>query len=82
MKTEILALIRALADHGVEYVVVDGVAAILEGAPVATLDLDIVYPAEEDNLERLEAMLTEHEARYRDPAGRDIRPTAARFCTH
>ncbi len=79
MRTEFLGLIRALVDREVEFVVVGGVAAILEGAPVATLDLDIVYRVGEVNLERLEALLTEHEARYRDPAGRDIRPTVRRL---
>jgi hypothetical protein len=34
-------LLEVLARHRVEFILVGGVAAILEGAPVSTLDLDI-----------------------------------------
>lgn len=56
-----------------------GVAAILEGAPITTLDLDIVCRLDEDNLSRLATLLEELDARYRDPAGRRIRPTLDRL---
>jgi hypothetical protein len=35
-------ILRALTLHEVEFILVGGVAAILQGAPVATFDLDIV----------------------------------------
>jgi len=79
VKPDFLELLRALDRAGVEHVVVGGVAAILEGAPVATLDLDIVYRVEADNVHRLAVLLEELDARYRDPAGRDIRPTEERL---
>ncbi len=79
MKPDFLELFRALDRAGVEHVIVGGVAAILEGAPVATLDLDIVYRPDDDNLRRLTTLLDELEARYRDPAGREIRPTLERL---
>lgn len=75
MKPDFLELFRALDRAGVAHVVVGGVAAILEGAPITTLDLDIVCRLDDDNLHRLADLLEELEARYRDPAGRDIRPT-------
>lgn len=53
MKPDFLELFRALDGAGVEHVVVGGVAAILEGAPIAILDLDIVYQPDHDNLQRL-----------------------------
>jgi hypothetical protein len=71
-----------LETHGVVHVVVGGVAAILEGAPVATFDLDVVYRVDDDNLARLERALGEVGATYRDPAGRRIEPTAERLRTH
>jgi hypothetical protein len=37
-----LDILEALARHQVEHIVVGGVAAILEGAPISTFDLDIV----------------------------------------
>ncbi len=58
---------------------VGGVAAILEGAPIATLDVDIVFDLDEANVERLATALAELDARYRDPAGRLIRPTGKRL---
>lgn len=78
-KPDFLALLRGLARYAVDHVVVGGVAAILEGAPISTLDLDIVYRVDEANLQRLQALLTDLETRYRDPAGREIRPTVDRL---
>jgi hypothetical protein len=69
--SEVLAL---LWRHRVEFVVVGGVAAVLEGAPVITFDVDIVPNPEEANLERLLGFLDEIEATYMDLAGREIRP--------
>ena len=37
---DIEAILRALAGHGVDFIVVGGVCAVLHGAPVATFDLD------------------------------------------
>ena len=56
-----------------------GVAAILEGAPITTLDLDIVCRLDDDNLRRLATLLEELDARYRDSAGREIRPSLERL---
>jgi predicted nucleotidyltransferase len=63
--TEHLELLRVLHRHGVEYVVVGGLAAILQGAPITTLDVDVVYSRSEANVERLEAALTDLDARVR-----------------
>jgi len=68
-------LLRALVDAGVEFIVVGGVAAVLEGVPVSTFDLDVVYELDDDNVERLAGALTDLEAVYVDPAGRRIAPT-------
>jgi len=38
-----LDALAVLVRHDVEFIVVGGVAVILEGAPVSTLDLDIVH---------------------------------------
>ena len=78
-KPDFLRLLGALHRHRVEYVVVGGVAAILEGAPITTIDLDIVFSTDAENVGRLAGLLSELDARYRDPAGRVIRPTEARL---
>jgi hypothetical protein len=68
---EILAL---LEEHGVEYAVVGGVAAVLQGAPVTTFDIDALVKIDDDNANRLLAALTKLDARYREH-GQIVRPT-------
>jgi hypothetical protein len=77
-----LELLRALNRHQVEHVVVGGVAAILEGAPMTTVDLDVVYRVVDDNVARLDRLLKEIQAHYRDPAGRLLAPTLDRLRTN
>jgi hypothetical protein len=48
-----LDILQILARHQVDYILVGGVAAILEGAPVSTFDVDIVVPSESENNARL-----------------------------
>lgn len=66
-----VALFRVLVKHGVEFVVVGGVAARLRGAPLVTQDVDITPSAQPDNLDRLTAALEDLEARLRTPAEPD-----------
>lgn len=72
-------LLRALVERDVAFIVVGGVAAVLEGAPVSTFDLDIVYSLDEENLARLARVLQDLEAIYVDPAGRSLRPDIDRL---
>ena len=39
----IASITETLVAHDVEFIVVGGMAAVLQGAPVHTIDLDIVY---------------------------------------
>jgi hypothetical protein len=71
--------LEILDRHHVECIVVGGVAAVLQGVPISTLDTDIVYRRTADNVERLVAALRQVEAIYRDPAGRRIELDATRF---
>jgi predicted nucleotidyltransferase len=52
-------LLGVLVSHDVSFVVVGGVAAALQGAPVLTQDVDILYLIEEQNLVRLKRALDE-----------------------
>ena len=72
-------LLRSLVEGNVDFIVVGGVAAVLEGAPVSTFDLDIVYFLDETNIDRLAGVLEELHAVYVDPGGRSIRPTSERL---
>jgi hypothetical protein len=58
-------LLRALAEHGVEYVVVGGLAGMAHGSSFPSFDLDVVYARSPENLERLAACLRELGARLR-----------------
>lgn len=51
------ALLTALSDAGVEFIVVDGAAAVLQGAPITTLDLDVVHRRTPENVARLLGVL-------------------------
>jgi predicted nucleotidyltransferase len=76
--TEIL---KVLFRHEVEFILVGGLAAIVQGAPVLTFDLDIVFLKTPENLPRLFAALQEIDARYLDPAGRHIVPDAKKLAS-
>lgn len=55
---------------------VEGVAAVLAGAPISTFDLDIVHDRSPTNVARLLSALADLDARYRDLTGRVLRPEA------
>jgi hypothetical protein len=42
-KTNLRAILRTLTRHRVEFIIVGGVAAVLQGAPLNTFDLDVVH---------------------------------------
>lgn len=52
-------LLEALDRHGVDFVVVGGLAGLAHGSSYPTYDLDIAYSREQPNLRRLAAALTE-----------------------
>lgn len=61
-------ILELLEAHGVEFVVVGGVAAVLHGAPVTTFDIDTLVKVDDENANRLLAALTELKARFREHA--------------
>jgi predicted nucleotidyltransferase len=71
---DFLSILRTLREHGVEFVVVGGVGAVLQGAPINTFDLDIVHSTEEDNVNRLLTALESLDAHYRNQPERRLKP--------
>jgi hypothetical protein len=69
--------LRALRGGGVDFVVVGGIAAVLNGAPVNTFDLDIVHARDEENVAKLVLALSAMDAIYRLQAERRLRPNAS-----
>lgn len=69
------ALLRALDASGVPSIVVGGAAAVIHGAPITTQDLDIVPRLDPGDSDRLLALLTDLDARFRPlTPDRDLAP--------
>ena len=62
------ALLVGLVDAGVEFAVVGGVAAVVQGVPTTTLDVDVVHARSEANVGRLLSFLPTVGARVRGHA--------------
>lgn len=70
-------IVETLAAANVEFVLVGGLAAAAQGAPIATFDVDVVHRRTEDNVGRLLGALSSIDAHYRGRAPGDVlRPTA------
>ena len=52
-KPSLVRIAERLRDHGVEFMVVGGQAAVLLGAPTATFDVDLCYRRTKENIRRL-----------------------------
>ena len=66
-------ILRLLTADEVDFIVVGMTAGVLQGAPVTTIDLDIVHCRSPDNVARLLGVLSKLDAVYRhDPRG--LRP--------
>jgi hypothetical protein len=62
---KLIAALRALHDGGVELVLVGGLAAVLNGAPVDTFDVDVVHSRDPANVARLLPVLAALDALFR-----------------
>jgi hypothetical protein len=73
--------LRTLHGAGVDLVVVGGLAAVLNGAPINTFDVDIVHSQDAKNITRLVAVLEDLDAIYRIQPERRLRPTASHLAS-
>lgn len=71
------AILQALRGWGVDFILVGGLAAVLNGAPVNTFDVDIVHSREPANVDRLLNVLKSLDAVFRLQPERRLQPTAA-----
>jgi predicted nucleotidyltransferase len=67
-------MVRALHDAGIEFLVVGGLSAVLNGVPVNTFDVDVVHRRTPENVERLLPVLESLDAVYRIQPERRLRP--------
>jgi hypothetical protein len=69
---DFLALPQTLVEHGVDFIIVGGVCAVLHGAPVTTFDLALVHSRIPDNIGRLLSALHDLGAYYRGQGDRRL----------
>ena len=68
------ALLQSLAESKSEFIVVGGLAAVLNGAPIQTYDVDIVYALSPENVACLSEVLRSLDAIFRAQPERKLRP--------
>ena len=71
---DLTTLLERLAASGVEFVLVGGLAAVAQGAPITTFDVDIVHRRTEENVDRLILFLDTIGAHYRGRQGPALPP--------
>jgi hypothetical protein len=77
------AILGGLHEAGVEHIVVGGMAAVLQRAPVFTEDLDIVHRRTPENVAKLLRWLLAHRAYHRlDLANRRLPPQEGALMGH
>jgi hypothetical protein len=72
---DLSTLLEGLLAADVEFVLVGGLAAVVQGAPITTLDVDIVHRRTEENVDRLMSFLASVGARYRNRPGPPLTPS-------
>jgi len=68
------ALLKGLGKARIEFILVGGVAAVVQGAPVTTFDLDIVHRRTDKNIKKLMIFLESVEPTQRRPDDKVIKP--------
>jgi hypothetical protein len=61
-----IAMVQALVDSGVDFVIIGGWSAILHGSSYVTNDLDVCYSRRLENLKRLAGTFAPFHPRLRD----------------
>src|SRR5271154_4220769 len=69
--------LRLLAENQVDFILVGGLAAVLQGVPVSTFDVDIVHSREALNVHRLLSVLETLDAIFRMQPDRRLKPNAS-----
>jgi len=67
-------VLEGLLEAGVDFILVGGLAAVIQGAPVTTMDVDIVHNQTPENIAKLLAFLRSVEAFHRRLDDKFIEP--------
>ena len=76
---DLSALLEGLIETDIKFILVGGLAAVVQGAPVTTMDVDIVHNQSSENISKLFAFLKSIGAFYRRPDDKVIRPKEEDF---
>ncbi|MGD8449667.1 MAG: hypothetical protein PVJ20_04925 [Desulfobacterales bacterium] len=76
---DLSAIIEGLIKADVKFILVGGLAAVVQGAPVTTMDVDIVYNRSSENISKLFTFLKSIDAIYRRPDNNIIVPKKGDF---
>jgi hypothetical protein len=72
--TDLSALLEGLVRADIKFILVGGLAAVVQGAPITTMDVDIVHERSPENITRLLAFLKSIGAIHRRPDDKVIAP--------
>ena len=73
-KIDLNALLKGLNEARVEFILVGGLAAVIQGAPVTTFDLDIVHRQTDKNIKKIIKFLKLVRATQRRPDKKILKP--------
>jgi hypothetical protein len=76
---DLSALLEGLIQANIKFILVGGLAAVVQGAPITTMDVDIVHHQSSENIDRLFDFLRSLSAIYRRPDDKLIAPEAQDF---
>lgn len=77
---DLKGLLIDLLDSGVEFILVGGLAAAIQGVPATTFDVDVVHNRTPENVARILQFLAKVHARVRNrPEGQILVPDAMAF---
>jgi hypothetical protein len=68
------AILEGLIEAGIDFILVGGLAAVVQGAPVTTMDVAIVHHQSPENIAKLLAFLKSIDAFHRRPDDKVIEP--------
>ena len=71
---DLSALLEALTKTDIDFIIVGGLAAVAQGAPITTMDMDIVHRQSNDNIDKLLAFLKKIDAIHRRPDDKILEP--------
>ncbi|WP_319407569.1 hypothetical protein [uncultured Desulfosarcina sp.] len=72
---DLSAVLEGLIKAEIKFILVGGLAAVVQGAPVTTMDVDIVHQRSSENIAKLLLFLKSIDAVHRRPDDKIIEPT-------